>query len=119
MMARFAAKLLETLPSVLQMLECTLGPETSSLAIRVGLHSGPVTVRPVGWRWLVRCYHTTVVVASNSRVFCCRFEKAGVLRGDKGRFQLFGDTVNTGEYSQVVKCESSLQILKLTTYACC
>lgn len=39
------------------------GEETKSLAMRFGLHSGPVT--------------------------------AGVLRGEKCRFQLFGDTVNT------------------------
>lgn len=44
-------------------LECTLGPDTADLTMRVGLHSGPVT--------------------------------AGVLMGDRARFQLFGDTVNT------------------------
>lgn len=45
-------------------LERELGPDTADLALRIGLHSGPVT--------------------------------AGVLRGQKSRFQLFGDTVNTG-----------------------
>jgi len=45
---------------VVQRLETTLGPETSELGVRIGIHSGPVT--------------------------------AGVLRGDKARFQwLFGD----------------------------
>jgi class 3 adenylate cyclase len=44
-------------------LSVTLGPGTSDLSMRFGLHSGPVT--------------------------------AGVLRGDRARFQLFGDTVNT------------------------
>jgi hypothetical protein len=44
-------------------LELKLGPDTSDLALRVGLHSGPVT--------------------------------AGVLRGERARFQLFGDTLNT------------------------
>ena len=46
-----------------QKLDLQLGPGTSDLKIRWGLHSGPVT--------------------------------AGVLRGERGRFQLFGDTVNT------------------------
>jgi hypothetical protein len=40
-----------------------LGPDTTDLQMRVGLHSGPVT--------------------------------AGVLRGERSRFQLFGDTMNT------------------------
>ena len=40
-------------------------PDTGDLALRVGIHSGPVT--------------------------------AGVLLGEKSRFQLFGDTVNTGK----------------------
>ena len=44
-----------------------IGPDTGDLAMRTGLHSGPVT--------------------------------AGVLRGDKSRFQLFGDTVNTSKLS--------------------
>lgn len=41
----------------------SLGPDTSDLTLRIGIHSGPVT--------------------------------AGVLKGDRARFQLFGDTVNT------------------------
>merc|ERR1712241_687796 len=49
--------------SLTKSLEVTLGPDTSDLAMRLGLHSGQVTV--------------------------------GVLRGQKSRFQLFGDTVNT------------------------
>jgi len=43
-------------------LESSLGPDTADLAIRIGLHSGPVT--------------------------------AGILKGDRARFQLFGDTIN-------------------------
>ena len=62
-MARFARDCLYKMSCLLPVLEERLGPETSELGLRVGLHSGPVT--------------------------------AGVLRGDKARFQLFGDTVNT------------------------
>ena len=62
-MSRFAYQCMMGMKELLWELEAILGPGTSDLALRVGLHSGPVT--------------------------------AGVLRGEKSRFQLFGDTVNT------------------------
>jgi hypothetical protein len=62
-MAKFANEIVHKLAEGLQNLADQLGPETLALAMRIGLHSGPVT--------------------------------AGVLRGEKARFQLFGDSVNT------------------------
>ena len=62
-MAKFAQDCLNDMQQTVIELEVLLGPDTAELAMRVGLHSGPVT--------------------------------AGVLRGQKSRFQLFGDTVNT------------------------
>ena len=62
-MARFARDCLLRFNSAVQHLENSLGPDTSDLGMRFGLHSGPVT--------------------------------AGVLRGERSRFQLFGDTMNT------------------------
>ena len=62
-MAYFAKDCCKRLKSVTTKLEVELGPETSNLGFRFGLHSGPVT--------------------------------GGVLRGQRARFQLFGDTVNT------------------------
>lgn len=61
-MARFARECCEKFLQVVRSLEMSLGPDTSDLAVRIGMHSGPVT--------------------------------AGVLRGDRARFQLFGETVN-------------------------
>lgn len=62
-MAKFAGDALLKMSEIKVQLATTLGQDTLDLALRVGLHSGPVT--------------------------------AGVLRGQKSRFQLFGDTVNT------------------------
>lgn len=62
-MARYARDCLHAFRKLTTQLEISLGPDTSDLGMRFGLHSGPVT--------------------------------AGVLRGDRARFQLFGDTMNT------------------------
>eukprot|EP00526_Cylindrotheca_closterium_P001661 CAMPEP_0113641374 /NCGR_PEP_ID=MMETSP0017_2-20120614/21721_1 /TAXON_ID=2856 /ORGANISM="Cylindrotheca closterium" /LENGTH=1133 /DNA_ID=CAMNT_0000552715 /DNA_START=78 /DNA_END=3479 /DNA_ORIENTATION=+ /assembly_acc=CAM_ASM_000147 len=61
--ARFARGCMKKMKEVTAKLEMTLGPDTSDLNLRIGMHSGQVT--------------------------------AGVLRGERSRFQLFGDTMNT------------------------
>lgn len=61
-MAKFAMECVREMDRVTQELEVELGPDTTELRLRVGLHSGPVV--------------------------------AGVLRGEKSRFQLFGDTMS-------------------------
>ena len=71
-MARFAFECLYHMHELTRSLENALGPGTTDLALRVGLHSGPVT--------------------------------AGVLRGEKSRFQLFGDTMNTAVSSHGYSC---------------
>lgn len=62
-MMRFASDILNAMHVATRDLEVSLGPETSDLDLRIGIHSGQVT--------------------------------AGVLRGDRARLQLFGDTMNT------------------------
>ncbi len=63
-------------------LEAMLGPSTSDLSIRIGVHSGPVI--------------------------------AGVLRGEKSRFQLFGDTMNTTSRMQTTSEINMIQISSAT-----
>jgi len=62
-MIRFAHECRDALQEQIEQLAPKLGEQTLELAMRVGIHSGPVT--------------------------------GGVLRGEKARFQLFGDTMNT------------------------
>ena len=68
--------------SITNDLEIELGPGTSSLQIRIGLHSGAVT--------------------------------AGVLRGDRARFQLFGDTVNTASRMESTGSPNRIQVSQKT-----
>ena len=78
MMAKFARDCMAEMQVLVQKLEVTLGPDTADLAIRVGLHSGPVT--------------------------------AGVLRGERARFQLFGDTMNTAARMETTSERNKIHI---------
>lgn len=61
LMVKFARACLACMSQLYPSLQKSLGERTIQLAMRIGIHSGPVT--------------------------------AGVLRGERSRFQLFGDTV--------------------------
>lgn len=79
---KFAQSCLLHMHELTRELEATLGPSTSSLSIRIGIHSGPVI--------------------------------AGVLRGAKSRFQLFGDTMNTAAQMQASCKINMIQISNAT-----
>jgi class 3 adenylate cyclase len=81
-MTRFAFECLQRMKETTRKLEISLGPGTSDLTIRVGLHSGPVT--------------------------------GGVLRGEKSRFQLFGDTMNTAAHMESNGKRDMIQISEAT-----
>mmetsp|Transcript_42207 Transcript_42207/g.101959 ORF Transcript_42207/g.101959 Transcript_42207/m.101959 type:complete len:608 (+) Transcript_42207:114-1937(+) len=81
-MARFAYQCLVRSKKMCSDLEALLGPGTSELGLRIGLHSGAVT--------------------------------AGVLRGEKSRFQLFGDTVNTASRMESTGKKGRIQVSQET-----
>jgi hypothetical protein len=81
-MARFAQDCARKVKQVTRELEVELGPETSTLGFRFGLHSGPVT--------------------------------GGVLRGQRARFQLFGDTVNTASRIESTGKKGKIQVSTAT-----
>ena len=81
-MSKFANDILITMRKLTRQLEATLGPDTGDLALRIGLHSGPVT--------------------------------AGVLRGERARFQLFGDTMNTAARMEQTGIKNRIQVTEAT-----
>ena len=80
---RFARTSLLRTNELTKALEATLGPGTSELALRFGIHSGPVT--------------------------------AGVLRGEKARFQLFGDTMNFAARMESTGLKNKIHLSEATT----
>ena len=81
-MARFAKDCMVKMQCLSRRLEVTLGPDTADLAMRMGIHSGPVT--------------------------------AGVLRGERSRFQLFGDTMNTASTMESMGMRDRIQVSQET-----
>eukprot|EP00980_Cylindrotheca_fusiformis_P010899 scaffold2482_cov116-Cylindrotheca_fusiformis.AAC.9 len=79
---RFARECLKKMKDATLKLEVSLGPDTSDLDLRTGIHSGQVT--------------------------------AGVLRGQRSRFQLFGDTMNTTARMESSGERSRIQISQAT-----
>jgi class 3 adenylate cyclase len=81
-MTRYAKECMLQMNELTKELEVALGPDTSELCMRFGLHSGPVT--------------------------------AGVLRGEKSRFQLFGDTVNFASRMESTGTRNRIQVSQAT-----
>jgi class 3 adenylate cyclase len=81
-MAKFAKACLLSMRELTRSLESVLGPSTASLALRIGMHSGPVI--------------------------------AGVLRGERSRFQLFGDTMNTASRMESTGVINKIQVSQTT-----
>ncbi|CAJ1963434.1 unnamed protein product [Cylindrotheca closterium] len=81
---KFARDCMRKMKDITLKLEVSLGPDTSDLELRVGIHSGQVT--------------------------------AGVLRGERSRFQLFGDTVNTAARMESTGRANCIQITETTAH---
>eukprot|EP00980_Cylindrotheca_fusiformis_P031057 scaffold25755_cov147-Cylindrotheca_fusiformis.AAC.1 len=79
---RFARDCVKTMKNTTLKLEVSLGPDTSDLDLRVGIHSGQVT--------------------------------AGILRGERSRFQLFGDTMNTAARMESTSERNNIQMSQVT-----
>ena len=94
-MIRFARTCLIRTTVLTKQLEQTLGPGTAELAMRIGIHSGSVTAGTFpSFAWLTRPQFV-VSIGSHSHTRFVRIYPtlcSGVLRSQKARFQLFGDT---------------------------
>lgn len=98
-MTKFAHDCRTKASELFQKLDLTLGPGTADLNIRIGCHSGPGKLcdvpRMMAAKTIARkALHLNLMHQYDSPVLTKILVTAGVLRGERSRFQLFGDTVN-------------------------
>eukprot|EP00980_Cylindrotheca_fusiformis_P005498 scaffold1170_cov122-Cylindrotheca_fusiformis.AAC.6 len=89
---RFARDCVNTMKNVTVKLEVMLGPDTSDLDLRVGIHRLALTSS----------------LSQSGQV------TAGVLRGERSRFQLFGDTMNTAARMESTSERNCIQVSQVT-----
>ena len=92
-------------------LEVTLGPGTGTLRMRCGIHSGPGKVKILLHGVVRLCYCRDLTKPS---IMFSLAVTAGVLRGEKSRFQLFGDTVNTASRVESTGQRNRIQVSQQT-----
>ena len=86
---RFAKDILVKMHTVTTNLERILGPDTGDLGLRIGIHSGPGEYTGSPQLATVIKHNLTHKKLNHTLVTVT----AGVLRGERSRFQLFGDTM--------------------------
>eukprot|EP00980_Cylindrotheca_fusiformis_P000032 scaffold14_cov130-Cylindrotheca_fusiformis.AAC.2 len=90
---KFARDALKKMKEITHQMEASLGPGTAALDLRVGIHS------------------TSDIVFSHHR---SGQVTAGILRGERSRFQLFGDTMNTASRMESSGKRDRIQVTQTT-----
>lgn len=114
-MAKFANECLVKMNETTRNLVDVLGEDTAELTLRVGIHSGPITGGILRGA-KVSCCHVSTLFATfrNCRRGLFSLTAALNSRTSQSRFQVFGDTVNTGSRMESTGESNRVQVSPTT-----